>query len=158
MIENINIQGNVDLQLFTKDGELKDQRYVKNLVTTAGKAFLARKLIHGAFNEGDGTTVDEPEDVSSIAIGSGTTAAALTDAALETELADVDIRFASTENNIASFITTFEENVGTGTVAEVGLLTNATPTELLVCRTVLDTPFSKSATDYLVVNWKLQIG
>lgn len=157
MIENINIQGNVDLQLFTKDGELKDHRYVKNLVTTAGKAFLARKIIHGTYNEGDGTTVNEVEDVSSIAIGSGTTAAALTDAALETELADIDVRFASTENNIASFITTFEENVGTGTIAEVGLLTDASP-ELLVCRTVLDTPFSKSATDYLVVNWKLQIG
>ena len=157
MIENINIQGNVDLQLFPKDGELKDRRYVKNLVTTAGKAFLARKLIHGTYNEGDGTTVNEVEDVSSIAIGSGTTAAALTDAALETELADIDVRFASTENNIASFITTFEENVGTGTIAEVGLLTDASP-ELLVCRTVLDTPFSKSATDYLVVNWKLQIG
>ena len=157
MIENINIQGNVDLQLFTKDGELKDHRYVKNLVTTAGKAFLARKLIHGTYNEGDGTTVNEVEDVSSIAIGSGTTAAALTDAALETELADIDVRFASTENNITSFITTFEENVGTGTIAEVGLLTDASP-ELLVCRTVLDTPFSKSATDYLVVNWKLQIG
>lgn len=157
MIENINIQGNVDLQLFTKDGELKDRRYVKNLVTTAGKAFLARKIIHGTYNEGDGTTVNEVEDVSSIAIGSGTTAAALTDAALETELADIDVRFASTENNIASFITTFEENVGTGTIAEVGLLTDASP-ELLVCRTVLDTPFSKSATDYLVVNWKLQIG
>ena len=146
MIENINIQGNVDLQLFTKDGELKDRRYVKNLVTTAGKAFLARKIIHGTYNEGDGTTVNEVEDVSSIAIGSGTTAAALTDAALETELADIDVRFASTENNIASFITTFEENVGTGTIAEVGLLTDASP-ELLVCRTVLDTPFSKSATD-----------
>ena len=157
MIENINIQGNVDLQLFTKDGELKDRCYVKNLVTTAGKAFLARKIIHGTYNEGDGTTVNEVEDVSSIAIGSGTTAAALTDAALETELADIDVRFASTENNIASFITTFEENVGTGTIAEVGLLTDASP-ELLVCRTVLDTPFSKSATDYLVVNWKLQIG
>lgn len=156
MIENIKIQGNVDLKLFSKDGELKDQRYVRNLVTTAGKAFLARKIIHGGINEGTGN-IDETENVSSIAIGSGTTAAALTDAALETELADVDVRFSSTEDNIASFITTFEENIGTGTVGEVGLLTDATP-ELLVCRTVLDTPFSKSATDYLVVNWKLQIG
>lgn len=156
MIENINIKGNVDLQLFSQDGTLKDHRYVRNLVTTAGKEFLARKIIHGAFNEGTGT-VNETEDVSSIAIGSGGTAAALTDTALETELADVDIRFSSTENNVASFITTFEENVGTGTVSEVGLLSDASP-ELLICRTVLDTPFSKSATDYLVVNWKLQIG
>lgn len=156
MIENVKIQGNVDLKLFTKDGELKDQRYVRNLVTSAGKDFLARKIIHGAFNEGTGT-VNETEDVSSIAIGSGTTAAALADTALETELADADIRFSSTENNIASFITTFEENVGTGTVSEVGLLSDASP-ELLICRTVLDTPFVKSSTDYLVVNWKLQIG
>jgi len=157
MIENIKIQGNVDLQLFTKEGELKDHRYVKNLVTTSGKAFLARKLIHGAFNEGTGSTIDETENVSSIAIGSGTTAATLTDTTLETELADIDIRFSSTENNIASFITTFEENVGTGTVSEVGLLSDDSP-ELLICRTVLDTPFAKASTDYLVVNWKLQIG
>ena len=156
MIENIKIQGNVDLRLFSKDGELKDHRHVRNLVTTAGKAFLARKIIHGGINEGT-SNINETENISSIAIGSGTTAADLTDSALETELADVDVRFSSTEDNIASFITTFEENIGTGTVGEVGLLTDATP-ELLVCRTVLDTPFSKSATDYLVVNWKLQIG
>jgi hypothetical protein len=85
---------------------------------------------------------------------------AAADTALEGELANAAIQFQfidQVDTNLIHYITTFEENIGTGIVREVGLLSSSTPRKLL-CRTALTTPFVKAATDYLVVNWKLQIG
>jgi hypothetical protein len=143
-IENITVRGHVFVELYSSD-ELIHSTTFSNLVTTAGKEFLTRKL------------VDDPEIIQKIAIGSGTTDAELTNTALEASLVERDVRFQSTENNIASFISTFEENVPTtnSTVGEVGLLSD---NDLLICRAALDTPFTKQTTDYLVINWKLQIG
>jgi len=143
--EQIRVQGDVSVELYSQNGELIHSSGFRNLVTTAGKEFLTRKLI------------SDPEAISSIAIGSGDTAATLADTALETSVSERSIRFESTENNIASFISTFEENEPSvdSTIREVGLLSDQ---DLLICRAVLTTPFTKATTDYLVINWKLQIG
>lgn len=143
--ENITVRGDVSVRLYSKDGDLLQVQDFRNLVTTEGKKFLTRKLI------------SDPEEIASIVIGGGDTPADLTDTEIENELSVRSVRFQSTENNIASFISTFEENEPTtdSTVREVGLLTDS---DLLVCRAVLDTPFVKATTDYLVINWKLQIG
>jgi hypothetical protein len=141
----VDIRGDVEIRLYSNDGSLVHKEDVRNLVTDAGKNLLTRKLI------------GDSESIQSIAIGEGSTTATGSDTSLETEVANVDVRFQSTENNIASFIATFEENVPTTnkTIREVGLISD---NDLLICRTVLDTPFVKSTTDYLVINWKLQIG
>jgi hypothetical protein len=141
----IGIRGDVEIRLYSADDELLHEQEVRNLVTDAGKALLTRKLI------------GDTEAIQSIGIGSGSTPATGSDTELESEVAEVDVRFQSTENNIASFIATFEENVPSSdtTVREVGLFSDQ---DLLICRTVLDSSFVKATTDYLVINWKLQIG
>lgn len=143
--ENVQVKGDVAVRLYSKNGELLQSQDFHNLITTVGREFLTRKI------------VSDPEVISAIEIGTGTTAAQLTDTALEASVLSRDIRFESTENNIASFISTFEEDApATSTVvSEVGLLTDQ---NLLVCRAVLDTSFTKQTTDYLVINWKIQIG
>jgi hypothetical protein len=218
IVDTINVRGDVTLSLYDeKGGRLKHQVEVRNLVTTAGKNFIVRKI----FN-------DATETVAKISIGSGTTyqynittnttvitgsaangrtlrytpgkvsvtknnntldptaytatsGSAITlatpavngdiirvfsavvsvgDTALETELSKATIQFAfidQVDNNLMHYISTFGENIGTGIVREVGLLSSSNP-EKLLCRTALTTPFVKAATDYLVVNWKLQIG
>lgn len=142
----IGIQGNVSIELYSSDGALIHSATRKNIVTDGGKELLARKMI------------GDTETISAIGIGSGDTPATVGDTTLENSLAQTDVRFQSTENNIASFISTFEENVPEEqvTVKEVGLFSDNN--NLLVCRTILDTPFVKATTDYLVINWKLQIG
>lgn len=143
--ENITVRGDVSVRLYSKDGDLLQVQDFRNLVTTEGKEFLTRKL------------VSDPEEIVSIVIGGGDTPADLADTEIESDLSARTVRFQSTEDNIASFISTFEEDEPTtdSTVREVGLLTD---NDLLVCRAVLDTPFVKATTDYLVINWKLQIG
>lgn len=141
----VNVRGYVEIILYSQGGSVVHEQVIQNLVTDAGKALLTRKLI------------GDTEAIQSIGIGTGNTPATGSDSALESGVAEVDVRFQSTENNIASFIATFEENVPAAnqTIGEVGLLSDE---DLLICRTVLDTPFVKSTTDYLVINWKLQIG
>lgn len=147
--ENLSVKGSVNISLH--DGlthEVKHSEQVNNLVTSIGKNFIARKIL------------TDSEVVSSISIGSGNTQATVNDTQIETPLASADIRFSFVDNaetNVVHFVSTFEENVGTGTVREVGLFSNA-PSQNLLCRTVVTTPFNKTSTDYLVVSWKLQIG
>jgi hypothetical protein len=212
IVDTINVRGDVILSLYDgKGGRLKHQVEVRNLVTTAGKNYIVRKM----FND--------TEEVAKISIGSGTMyqfnittnttvitgnglkytpgkvsvtknnttldpslytatsgssitlatpavngdiirvfSAVVTaaDTVLENELADAPIQFTfidQVDTNLIHYISTFEENIGTGIVREVGLLSDSNP-EKLLCRTALTTPFVKAATDYLVVNWKLQIG
>ena len=145
VVEQVSVNGSVSVELYSSNGDLIQTQDFSNLVTTNGKELLTRKL------------VGDTEAVESIEIGTGTTAADLVDTVMENTVASEDIRFQSTENNIASFIATFAENVPTQdeTISEVGLISD---NDLLICRAVLDTPFVKATTDYLVINWKLQIG
>lgn len=146
MKEHLDVTGTVKLRLHDKEGNLIMSMSTNNLVTTAGKNFIVRKINNDA------------EDIDSISIGSGTTAPTLTDSDVETELANNSVLFQSVDTvntNEILFTTTFEENVGTGTINEVGLFTDS---NTLVCRTVLSSPFEKSASEYLTVTWKIKIG
>lgn len=149
MIEELNVTGVVEVVLRSKDGKIKYTEVIKNLVMTAGKNLIVKKLIN------------DSENISSIAIGSGTTSATVNDTQLESELAreDIEFQFVDTQNqNVLVNTSTFAENVGTGTINEVGLLSDSSPQQTLLCRTVVSTPFEKAAADYLNVSWKIKIG
>jgi hypothetical protein len=148
MKEMLSIRGIVDIQLFSQNGSLIRQETVNNLVTSAGKNFVVRKINN------------ESGNVGSIVIGTSTTPPTLTDTLGQVQasaLAEVNVTFTVIEDNTIIFTTAFEENIGTGTINEVSLLSDESPKKVL-CRTVVTTPFAKAATDYLVVSWKLQIG
>ena len=214
--DTINVRGDVVLSLYEKDGRLKHQVEVRNLVTTAGKNYIVRKMFGDVetiakVSIGDGTmyqynitanttvisgaalntkvlkytpgklTVTKNNATLDPSVYTATSGSAIVlasaavngdiirvysavvtaaDTVLENELAEAPIQFQfidQVDTNLIHYITTFEENIGTGIVREVGLLSNSNP-EKLLCRTALTTPFVKAATDYLVVNWKLQIG
>lgn len=147
MSDSLKITGTVTLQLFDKDGNLKQKGVVNNLVTTAGKNLLARKII------------SDPESISSIGIGEGVTTPTITDTELTDQLANVGLlnQIVDTINtNEIVFVTTFEENVGTGTINEVGLFSDSSP-QTLVCHALVSPAFVKESTDYVNVSWKLTL-
>jgi len=150
--ENLSVKGIVELSLYdSHTHELKHSETVNNLVTILGKNFIVRKVLFES---------DDTEKVSTIAVGTGNTAATVDDTSMESELATETIRFNfidTVNTNVVHFVSTFAEGTGTGTIREIGLLSDSSPQKLL-CRTVVSTPFEKAATDYLVVSWKLQIG
>lgn len=148
MKELVNIKGIVELTLYSNRGIIKQHQVINNLVTSAGKNFIVRKINSDA------------EEVNSIVVGTSTTAPTLTDTLSQVTsslLGESTVEFKTIENNSIIFTSPFAEGIGTGTINEVSLLSDSSPKKVL-CRTVVTTPFVKAATDYLVVSWKLQIG
>ena len=115
-----------------------------NLVVSGGKNFFAERILSTSNRL-----------INRIAIGSGSTSPQLTDVELFNERAKREIEFSDRENNILTFLATFPEGIGTGVIREVGLFDN---TDIMICRSTLQTSFTKTEIEFLNVTWKLQIG
>lgn len=150
MKDSFCIKGKVKIEVFNSNGELKEEQSFDNLVTTAGKNFIARKLVDQV----------DSERIFSIGIGSGSTAANVADTELETELANVENSYNIYDELAANktvHLTRFGQGVGTGTISEVGLFTNADP-KVLVCRAIVGTPIVKDADEIINISWELTVG
>ena len=145
--ENIKVTGNVLVQLFDKDGNVKDKREIKNLVVTAGKGFIAVSMLK--------TTTNSPAAMSHMAIGSNNTAAANADTALGTELGRVSLASATNSGAVTTYTATFPAGTGTGAVVEAGIL-NASSSGTLLCRTVFAV-VNKGADDAMSITWAITV-
>ncbi len=145
--ENIKVTGNVLVQLFDKDGNVKDKREIKNLVVTAGKGFIAASMLE--------TTTNSPAAMSHMAIGSNNTAAANADTALGTELGRVSLASATNSGAVTTYTATFPAGTGTGAVVEAGIL-NASSSGTLLCRTVFAV-VNKGADDAMSITWAITV-
>jgi hypothetical protein len=133
-------------------GRWSTQKRVRNLVTTAGKALIAGRI------NGSGA----PAAATYIAVGTGTTAAAAGDTALQTETATsglsrtagtVSLVTTSTTNDTAQITNTFSVT-GTVAVTESGVL-NASSAGTLLCHQVF-TAINVVSGDSLTITWKVQ--
>ena len=77
--ENITAIGQLDVVLTGSDGAVKENIHIPNLVVTVGKEWIAARMADTGI----------PGEMSHMAVGSGTTAAANGDTALGTELGRV---------------------------------------------------------------------
>lgn len=152
MIEGLKARGWFKLVHRNAAGEIVTEREVKNLVVTVGKAGIAG-LINGVVTN----------FYDYIAIGTGTTAAAAGDTALETEistnggaraLATLSRVTTSTTNDTAQFVVTFNFT-GSFAVTEAGIL-DAASTGNLLCRQVFSAVNVVNG-DSLQITWKVQI-
>jgi hypothetical protein len=147
MNDSLKVSGVVKLHLFDKDGNLKHDAVVKNLVTNAGKNFIVRKALSDPL---------DTEAISNIGIGSGTTSPTVQDTALEAESYNIAFLHKGASVNTITYGTTFEAGVGTGTtITEVGLFSDS-PSPKLLCRALV-TQFDKADTDYVNVSWTLTL-
>ena len=116
---------------------------VDNLVVTAGKEFVASRMI--------GTSADVMDNM---AIGSGSTAAAAGDTALGSEL-DRQSATSSVSGAVVTFSATFGAGNGTGAVSEAGLF-NASSGGSMLCRTVFSV-VNKGAADSMTISWAVTV-
>ena len=124
---------------------LNDQvvQEVDNLVVTDGKEFVAKRM--------SGTTSGVMSDM---AIGSGTTAAAASQAALVNEEARVTLT--GTPAGVVSgatvtYTATFAAGSGTAAITEAGIF-NANSGGEMLCRTVFAV-VNKGASDSMTITW-----
>lgn len=151
---NIKISGKLVL-IFknTITGNIRKYIY-KNMFVTYGKNAIAQRL-SGQSDVGN---------ITYCAVGTGTTAPALGDTALETEIARKLVSTSSYSGNVASFTTFFTTAEGNGSLREAGLFGNGvgrtasgTPgSGQLYCRSNINR--TKTSGDTLTIVWELTIG
>ena len=148
-----NLKENVTL-IHRRDGKIIEERHLENLVTSAGKAGIASR-ISGAGAEAAFTYV---------AIGIGTTAAAIGDTTLVSEIttvggqraADASLtRETTTVTNDTAVIDYTYTFTGTLAVTESGIL-NASSAGTLLSRRVFSA-INVVSGDSLQVIWKFQV-
>jgi len=145
--EYITLTGSLDISI---NGV--SVRKINNLVVTAGKTWLASRAV------GVASAV-----MSHMAIGEGTTAAAIGDTALETEIARNALNTAGgvASTNTITFEATWaadDPNVtapATTTITEAGIFNDAT-TGTLLARTVF-AAVNKAETDTMTISWTITL-
>jgi hypothetical protein len=148
LTESLKLTGEVNLVLRGADGRIKDARSVKNLVVTAGLAFIASRMV------GTAKAV-----MSHMALGSSSTAAAAGQTDLGSILGSREALDSTTivgaNLNQVQYVASFEAGDATGAVVEAGLFNASTAGDML-CRTVFSV-VNKDANDTLTVTWTLTL-
>jgi hypothetical protein len=119
-------------------------REVPNLVVTDGKEYVASRM--------KDTTADA---MSHMAIGTGSTAAASSNAALGAEAGRVSLASTTVTANEVEYVATFAAGTGTGAITEAGIL-NAGSAGDLLCRTVFSV-VNKGASDSMTITWTVTV-
>ncbi len=138
------MKGNLTVTVFDEQGNVKDQRAIKNLVVSAGKTFIASRMV--------GTS---QAIMSHMAIGTGTTTPAVAQTTLTTEAGRVTLASSSSSSNAVTYTATFPAGTGTGAITEAGIF-NAASAGTLLCRTTFPV-VNKAAGDSIAVTWVVTV-
>lgn len=149
-----SLKGEVTLEFKNvKTGKVRKYTY-KNLVVTFAKNAIAQRIA-GSSSAGE---------ITYCAVGTGTTAPAEANTALETEIFRKLISVRSYSGNIATLQTYFTTEEANGTLREAGLFGNAvgktasgtSGTGQLYCRVAINR--TKSSNDTLTLSWTVTVG
>jgi|LauGreDrversion4_2_1035121.scaffolds.fasta_scaffold475758_2 hypothetical protein len=128
-------------------GQITDQFEVPNLVVTAGKIYIAGKMI--------ATDSNVPIAMSHMGIGTGTASPVAEDTGLGTQTGRVLLSGSLQDNNSITYTATFPAGTGTGAITEAGIF-NAGTGGTMLCRTVFPV-VTKQAGDTIAVTWKVTV-
>jgi len=160
MVNNSSLlqaKGTLELKLLDQFGNVIKNRTHNNLVTTGGLGFITSRMT--------GTT---NVVMSSMAIGTGTTAAAaaqqnlIAESARTASLDSTTITTTTVTNDTVQYVATFAAGVGTAAITEAGIFNyttyaaSPTASQIMLCRTKFDV-INKGANDTLVITWKISL-
>ncbi len=144
MNDGLKLRGDVALVLRDKDGNVKDERNIKNLIVDSGLNFICDRM------KNDETAMTH------MALGSGSTAAAAGDTSLGSQLGSREALDSDTvSSNTITYTSSFEAGDATGSVTEAGIF-NAASGGTMLCRTVFAVSY-KGADDSLSVTWTITL-
>jgi len=149
--DSLKANGVLQLTLLDAAGNVKEEYEHINTVVGTGLAYIASRM-----KDASATAM------SHMGIGSGSTAAAVPDTALGSQLARVALDAGSPSivtttvtNDSIQYVATFAAGTGTGAVTEAGIF-NAATSGTMLCRTVFAV-INKGALDTLVITWKVTV-
>lgn len=146
LLDKISITGHVKIEVIGPDGNIKDFREIKNLVVTTGKEYIAARMK-------DATVAA----MSYMELGTGTTAAAAGDTALQSAISGSRTAISSitVATNTIAYAVTFPAGTGTGAVTEAGIF-NAASAGTMLCRSVFAV-VNKGAADGMSITWTITV-
>ena len=142
--DKMKATGKLTIEIKDKNGNLKDQIDLTNLVVDDGLEFIASRMKDASSSV-----------MSHMAIGTGSSAAAASDTTLGTEAARVALTSTTVTANAVAYVASFAAGTGTGAITEAGILNGASGGTLL-CRTVFSV-VNKGASDSMTITWTVTI-
>jgi hypothetical protein len=146
MNESITPVGHINFKLFGENGQLKDERNIKNVVVTVGKTYLATWIA---------AATQASAFMPYIALGTNTTAATAADTTLGTETGTRVSGTITSSTNVWQNSATFAAGVSTGAITESGLF-SAASTGTMFAHQVFSV-INKGAGDSLLVTWSVTL-
>jgi hypothetical protein len=147
LTDKINLTGKLRATVRdAKTGRILSVIEAENLVVTAGKELVA-KILNA---EGDAVP-------NFCAVGSGTTAPADTDTALEAEIGRLEVTQRSRTGNQIVYSIFFSAADCNGDWNEAGLF-NAETGGTMLCRALFPSTISKDSTKTVTVDWTITVG
>ena len=139
--EQLEMKGHLKIEL---NGEVV--RDIDNLVVTAGKGFVASRMI--------GTSAGV---MTHMAVGTGPTDPAAGDTALETQVGSrkAFTTSASVSGAVVTYVCAFSAGEGTGALTEAGIF-NASSSGTMLCRTEFSV-VNKGASDSMTITWTVTV-
>ena len=142
--ENLTMKGELTIQVFDKSGNLKEAKHVPNLVVSAGKTYIASRMV------GTSSTV-----MGYMAIGTGTGSPAAGDTTLGTEANRQALTAFTSSTNTVTATATFPAGSGTGAITEAGIF-NASSSGTMLCRTTFPV-VNKASGDSIAITWTVTV-
>ena len=146
--ESLGLKGEIEFLVIDKEGNIRERRVVRNVITNDGKASVAGLIL--------ADVSETPYDY--VAIGTGTTSASASDTALEAEthrVAGTGSRVTtSTTNDTAQLQATFNFSASYS-ITESGVF-NASSGGTMLCRQTFSA-INVNDGDSLQITWKIQV-
>jgi hypothetical protein len=143
--ETMTMTGKLNITVRDESGEVKQSIDVPNLVVTAGKVYIASRMV------GTSATV-----MNGMAIGTGTETPAVGDTGLATEAGRVALSTFTASTNAVTATATFPAGTGTGAITEAGIFNNSSTGGTMLCRTTFPV-VNKAAGDSIAITWVITV-
>ena len=143
--DTLKLRGDVSIKLYDKNGKIKDQREITNLVVNSGLAFICSRMA--------GTS---PAVMTHMGVGSGTTSAAAGQTALVSQLGSREaLDSTNASANTIVFVCSLEAGDGTGAVSESAIF-NAASSGTMLARVVFPV-INKQADDTMSITHRITL-
>jgi len=144
--ENIKATGQVHIVRMNSEGCVIEERKVKNLVVTAGKNYIAQKMV---------ATTNTPTAMTHMAIGTNSTPPLPENTTLGGQTTRQLLTGNSVTANSITYTANFPAGQGDGAITEAGIFNAATNGDML-CRTVFPV-VNKGSGDIISITWVITV-
>lgn len=172
--ENLKLRGSVDIKVTGPDGELKESRYIPNLVVQAGKNYIATRMIGTSNATAVATTNSTTSCMTHMALGTSTTTASVSDGTLVSEVtvagdiaaySRASIASTTQSTGVVTYVAVFGTNnpqrtntSNTTAITEAGIFNSSSAAlgGTMLCRTTF-AAVNKGNDDTLQITWSITV-